>query len=203
MVCLQQEFSWKVLGRDANHSWIDLQDALIPAARWEQEISDLVDMARDRVPGFTLGFHAVHARTEGDFHFMCTRLNWVINKYCYVSEGLVAAALIEKFSVPQNDLLFISSNARLSDLPTLCSAFRCFDLPVVCPECMARGYLEQAHMRYLFALRGKDAFGNSVSSFYDQIKYSMHKMGKNATGYNGACNSTLQDCKIQPERTQL
>lgn len=178
---------------------MDLRGALIPSKNWEGEVDAVMELARGKLEGFDQGFHTVHARTEDDFLESCLRLSWDINTYCYVNEQQITRLMLEKWSVGRGELVFISSNAKESELPELCSTFRCFDLPSVWPEFWERSFLEQAHMRFIFSLRGKDAFGNQESTFYNEIASAFVVLGKYPYHYNLPCNSREQNCTVQPD----
>lgn len=204
VICLPPLFSWNYLAREATSlqdkeiPWTQFRKGLIPARHWEGEIDALVATAREKIQGFAdLGFHVVHARTEAEFNVSCSELTWHIFTYCFVSDGQITKVLLEKFLVPRGEPIFISSTENLSELPILCAAFWCFDLPQICPECMSRSYLEQAHLRMLFALRGKAAYGNYQSTFFWEMSYAMEKQGKFASHYNEVCDSGEHDCRFQ------
>lgn len=205
VICLHPEFTWEHLGRDDQAGqpgwvpWRDLRGALVPSKNWEAQIDAVMELARVKIVGFDQGFHVVHARTEREFLRTCLGLNWDITVYCYVSEVQITEFLLKKWSIKQGELVFVSSDAKISELTVLCTTFRCFDLPSFWPEIEEKGYLEQAQIRYLFSLRGKDVFGNQVSTFFGEIAQAFVELGKYAVSYNQPCDSHTQNCTLQPD----
>lgn len=182
---------------------MEFRDALRPAQNWAGQTDAVLELIGAKVGGLDQGFHSVHARVEDEFLVMCKGLNWDIDSYCFVGEEEIVKAMVGNWSVAPGDLVFISSDAKISELPILCGTFRCFDLPTAWPEFRERSYLEQAHLRFLMALRGKSAFGNIHSTFFFEMSNAFAAMGKVAAHYNEPCNSHVQNCTIQGENVGI
>lgn len=204
VVCLGAEFSWQNLARRIElpgwEPYENFREGLVPAKIWTSETDAVFEMARNKIQGFDQGFHVVHARTEEDFWSMCVEhVFGELNVYCYVSDAQITAALVGDLGVKSGDLIFISSGAKLEELPVLCSTYRCFDLPMVWDGFWDRSYLEQAQMRYMFALRGIDLYGNKGSTFFYEMQPVFDRLGKHSAHYNAPCNPQERNCSVQAE----
>ena len=184
---------------------------LVPARRYVTEVDAMLVAAVARYGDAAAagGFIAVHVRTEDDWARVCAigtdrrpgvaEPHWLgtSDRVCWVHPEEVAAYLRDAAGVPAGSLAFVMSADPTSSMPSLCGPaghLACFTpdevwAPVdpALAALSARTQLVRAYVSYLLAERAAAVYGNTHSTFSQQLVEGFKARGQRAEFYNPKC----------------
>jgi hypothetical protein len=212
VVCLNSRAVWFAMegGDLPDIGWGDgavHAAGLVPSRLYVREVERMLANARS-VFG-TDAFIAVHVRTEADWAHVCSlgtdrregQTHWLAgsDRACYVTPAEVAAFLAQA-GVARGALAFVMSADPVASMPELCGdggALTCFtpDDVWTSPDpslasLVPRTQLVRAYVSYLLAERAGAVYGNSHSTFSQQLAETFAGAGKPAAFYNPKCPLT-------------
>lgn len=179
---------------------------LVPSVLYQREVAGMVGRAAARY-GAPASFIAVHIRTEPDWRRVCSigtdrrrSDHWLAtsDRACLVHPRDVVAYLRDAAGVRRGALAFVMSADPLSSMPDLCGEggyLTCFTPDEVWvdrhPRLEAlshRTQLVRAYVSYLLAERASAVYGNTHSTFSQQLVEGFRAGGKGAAEfYNPKC----------------
>jgi hypothetical protein len=179
---------------------------LVPSRLYRQEVDRMMGKAASLFG--TSSFIAVHVRTEADWRRVCSlgtdrrkTDHWLgtSDRACWVHPAAVVSYLKDTAGIKRGALAFIMSADPLASMPELCGPggyLTCFTPDEVWGEphpslapLIPKTQLVRAYVSYLLAERASAVFGNTHSTFSQQLVEGFRADGKGreAAFYNPAC----------------
>lgn len=149
----------------------------------------------------------MHARVEKDWTNLCKNDRGWYDRRCLLREDEIAASL-KKHGVKPGSVLHVASGAHVSELPTLCKEFKCFQTGPLLEALLANATESDDVRRAVAPLLGESTcltrevkavvefwtathattfFGNYFSSFSIELAAEMEHQGKEFVWLNDVC----------------
>ena len=165
---------------DQRSAW---RHCLKPASSVLDEVGHMLDVVQSLFG--TRSFITVHARVEQHWQDECNLAFKAFSPEhrCYIEESVIASRLVDWFDIAPGSLLFVSTGSSLDKLSHLCNTFRCFREEALWST-IPPSRLEQAFAGYVLATYGTKFFGNSASTFSQELKCEFYNSQKPSSYIN-------------------